>query len=276
MIRRLAALLLTAAVACQASAPAVAPSASVEPVAASPSPGAASSPPTATTRTAAAPTAITVRVAAPTATSDRDRIPPSRTELSGDFDGDGRMDLLTLTLERSTQDLRRAKISFGSGLVHEQVLSEVSYSPETRLVADVDRDGKDEIFIRLDHGASTEFMDPVVYRFDVERVLKGAVNANAEVHSVVSGASCGLERMEVSERYTVFARLDDGDLRSGLCDGTSPGDPDPLVAAFTGTLLPAEQDPPPPWAFGAVILAAALAVGGWRVTGRRDRATRTS
>jgi hypothetical protein len=111
-------------------------------------------------------------------------------------------------------------------------------------------------------------MDPVAYRFDVERVLKGAVPANAKVHSVISGVSCGLEGMEVGQRYTVFARLDDGELRSGLCDGTSPGDPDPLVAAFTGTLLPAEPQPPPPWVFGAVILGVALAVAGWRVSSR--------
>lgn len=119
-------------------------------------------------------------------------------------------------------------------------------------------------------------MDPVVYRFDVERVLKGAVPANAEVHSVISGGSCGLEGMEVGQRYTVFARLDDGDLRSGLCDGTSRGDPDPLVAAFTGTILPPEPERPPPWVFGAVILGAALAVAGWRVSVTSARTTRVS
>lgn len=114
-------------------------------------------------------------------------------------------------------------------------------------------------------------MDPVVYRFDVDRVLKGAVPANAEVHSVISGVSCGLEGMEVGERYTVFARLEGAELHSGLCNGTAPGDPDPLVAAFTGNLLPAEPKPPPPWVFGAVLIGAALAVGGWRVS-RRSRA----
>lgn len=112
-------------------------------------------------------------------------------------------------------------------------------------------------------------MDPVAYRFDVERVMKGAVPRNAKVHTLADGAMCGLgQRLEPGERYTVFARLDGADLRSGLCDGTAPGDPDPLVAGLRGTLLPAEPEPPPPWVFGAVILAAALAVWGRRVSVR--------
>ncbi len=97
--------------------------------------------------------------------------------------------------------------------------------------------------------------------------MKGAVPRNAQVHSVISGVSCGLSKMEVGERYTVFARLDGSDLHSGLCDGTSPGGPDPLVAGLTGTLLPAEPEPPPPWVLAAVALGAGLAA--WR--SRRSR-----
>jgi hypothetical protein len=116
-------------------------------------------------------------------------------------------------------------------------------------------------------------MDQVAYRFDVEDVMKGAVPRNAKVHTLADGAMCGLgQRLEVGERYTVFARLDGADLHSGLCDGTSPGDPDPLVAGLSGTLLPAEPEPPPAWVFGSVILGAALAALGWRLS-RTARAT---
>jgi hypothetical protein len=115
-------------------------------------------------------------------------------------------------------------------------------------------------------------MDQVAYRFDVERVMKGAVPRNARVHTLADGAMCGLgQRLEVGERYTVFARLDGADLHSGLCDGTSPGDPDPLVAGLSGTLLPAGPELPPPWVLGAVTLAAALAILAWRVSVRTVR-----
>src|SRR5688572_18669944 len=46
-------------------------------------------------------------------------------------------------------------------------------------------------------------MDPVTYRFEVERVLKGEVPQNASVVSAADGASCGLERMNVGARYTI-------------------------------------------------------------------------
>jgi hypothetical protein len=107
-------------------------------------------------------------------------------------------------------------------------------------------------------GPIVSSLDPVSYRFDVARVLKGAVPQNATVVSVVGGGSCGLEHMNVGERYTIFARTDADVLRSGLCDGTHSGDPDPAVAVMSGLLLPPVAGAPPGWIFVAAALAAVL------------------
>jgi len=48
-------------------------------------------------------------------------------------------------------------------------------------------------------------MDPVTYTFDVERAFKGDVSGPLPVLSAESGASCGLEGVEVGQRYVVFA-----------------------------------------------------------------------
>ncbi|HET8568279.1 MAG TPA: hypothetical protein VFM93_04765 [Candidatus Limnocylindria bacterium] len=109
---------------------------------------------------------------------------------------------------------------------------------------------------RLPDALTFSSIDPVTYRFAVERVLKGAVPLNAAVRSVVSGASCGLEGMRVGERYTVFAEAVDGSLRAGLCGGTHPGDAGALDLAG-GTLLAPVPDAPT-WALAAAALAAAL------------------
>lgn len=113
---------------------------------------------------------------------------------------------------------------------------------------------------RPPRGLTYSSMDPVTYDFAVERALKATVAPRTSVSSVVSGASCGLEGMHVGERYTVFARFEDGRLRSGLCSGTRPGDPDPTIAYFTGTLLPVEPDEASWSAFALAALAVALAV----------------
>lgn len=112
-------------------------------------------------------------------------------------------------------------------------------------------------------------MDPVTYRFQVERVFKGAVPQNASVVSAVSGGSCGLERMNVGERYTIFAQADAGTLRSGLCGGTHSGDPDPAVAVMSGLILPPIAGAPPGWVFVAAALAVVLVIILGRETARR-------
>jgi hypothetical protein len=102
-------------------------------------------------------------------------------------------------------------------------------------------------------------IDPVDYRFDVHSVLKGAVPVNATVRSVVSGVSCGLERMSVGDRYTVFAVVRDGSLVSGLCSGTHTGGPDPALALVSGALLPPTPGSPPSWI--VVLIAIAVILG---------------
>jgi len=110
----------------------------------------------------------------------------------------------------------------------------------------------------------------VTYGFAVDRVLKGAVSADASVRSVVSGASCGLEGMREGEIYTVFARTQDGALHSGLCSGTRAGGSDPTISAFAGALLPVQPGGPPLWvvlagvASGALVAALIWRLRAWR------------
>jgi hypothetical protein len=102
-------------------------------------------------------------------------------------------------------------------------------------------------------------IDPVDYRFDVDRVLKGDVPVNATVRSVVSGGSCGLEDMSVGDRYTVFAVARDGSLVTGLCSGTHAGGPDPALVLVSGALLPPTPGSPPSWVL--VLMALAVVLG---------------
>lgn len=64
--------------------------------------------------------------------------------------------------------------------------------------------------------------DPNTYTFDVGTVYEGDLGGEAAVKSAMSGASCGLERMDVGTEYLVFATVSDGELWSGLCSGTQP------------------------------------------------------
>lgn len=56
------------------------------------------------------------------------------------------------------------------------------------------------------------------YTFVVEEVRKGPVARSVIVLSSQDGASCGAG-FAVADRWLVFARLQDGALSSGLCDG---------------------------------------------------------
>ena len=114
-------------------------------------------------------------------------------------------------------------------------------------------------------------MDPITYRFAVDQVFKGAVAQNASVVSAASGGSCGLERMNVGARYTVFAQAEAGTLRSGLCGGTHPGGPDPAVAVMSGLILPPVAGAPPGWVFLAAALAVVLMIVVGREMVRRRR-----
>jgi hypothetical protein len=103
-------------------------------------------------------------------------------------------------------------------------------------------------------------MDTVDYQFDVQNVLKGAVPVSATVRSVVSdGSGCGLERMSLGDRYTVFAVARDGSLVSSSCSGTYAGGPDPAPVLVNGALLPPIPGSPPSWVLVLIALAVILA-----------------
>jgi hypothetical protein len=61
--------------------------------------------------------------------------------------------------------------------------------------------------------------DPIVWSFDVDRVIKGSVNQPQEVQSPRSEASCGFEFRD-GGRYRVFAWVFEGELRTSLGSGT--------------------------------------------------------
>ena len=88
--------------------------------------------------------------------------------------------------------------------------------------------------------------DPVVYTVSVDRVLEGSAGPTVEVLSPASGASCGLEGVELGRRYVVFAShmTLEGEpsdaLWSLLCGGTQPVSAELLgaIEAATGPGTP--------------------------------------
>ncbi|HEX6148464.1 hypothetical protein [Nocardioides sp.] len=63
------------------------------------------------------------------------------------------------------------------------------------------------------------------YTFDVDAVYAGDPAPVTRVGSAWSGASCGLEGMDVGERYVVFAYVDGKQLDASLCGGTGLASP---------------------------------------------------
>lgn len=61
----------------------------------------------------------------------------------------------------------------------------------------------------------------VTWEVAVAEVYRGAAAATTFVRSASDGASCGIEVQEGRE-YLLFARRVGGDLRAGLCGGTTP------------------------------------------------------
>ncbi len=78
--------------------------------------------------------------------------------------------------------------------------------------------------------------DPTTYTFEVDRSFRAAAGPELEVKSEMSGASCGLDGMEVGVDYLVFAYWRGDELWAGLCGGTEPTDRAPVdrVAELTG------------------------------------------
>ncbi len=70
-------------------------------------------------------------------------------------------------------------------------------------------------------------VDPATYTVVVEEVMKGRSPATVDVRSAMSGASCGLEGIEVGREYVVFAAYNDimgkrtDVLHASLCGGTA-------------------------------------------------------
>ena len=77
-------------------------------------------------------------------------------------------------------------------------------------------------------GTTVSSVEPATYRFEVTAVFEGQAHEVTEVLSAQSGASCGLEGMNVGTRYLVFAGHEtiegkpDAALSATLCGGTQP------------------------------------------------------
>jgi hypothetical protein len=69
----------------------------------------------------------------------------------------------------------------------------------------------------------------VTYAVDVTDVYKGSAPRHLEVRSPASGASCGLENIDLGREYVVFAYegtgAERGELWANLCGGTAPASP---------------------------------------------------
>jgi hypothetical protein len=87
-------------------------------------------------------------------------------------------------------------------------------------------DGADVVFVgtltALPAGSESYQSGTVSYPFTVQLVFKGDVPAAVEVASSGSGASCGLEGMEVGTTYAMSAEAgkDDDALTAALCGGS--------------------------------------------------------
>lgn len=94
--------------------------------------------------------------------------------------------------------------------------------------------------------------DPAVHTFAVDAVYVGEAPAVAHVRSAASGASCGLEGIELGERYVVFAGQGGDGLWASLCGGTAPAGAGLLAEVEAAAGAPRSPDPaaaagdPPP------------------------------
>ena len=123
----------------------------------------------------------------------------------------------------------------------------------------------------------------VTYTVDVADVFKGVAPRDLEVRSAASGASCGLENVDLGRDYVVFTYRDEasGKLWANLCGGTAPATPALVDAVERVTGAPVapsggpegDQDRdataaagpggPPTWVWpvGGVLVAGAAAGG---------------
>jgi hypothetical protein len=111
-------------------------------------------PPVETTSPAPSPTPSATPSPTASATPATRHVPA----LNGDVDGDGTKDSVRATAELLTVELS------GGGTVTAPVHAESPRSPAVLGYADVDRDGRSEVFLETAEGASTQFATP--YRYD--------------------------------------------------------------------------------------------------------------
>jgi uncharacterized protein YceK len=117
--------------------------------------------PTATPTTKApSPTASPTASATPGATPTPSAVPTKRVPaLDKDVDGDGRADAIS-----ATAGLLTVTLSSTGAMVTAPVHAESPGKPPVLGTADVDRDGRAEVFVQTAQGASTTFATP--YRYD--------------------------------------------------------------------------------------------------------------
>lgn len=126
-------------------------------------------------------------------------------------------------------------------------------------------EGADTVFVGVLEDAERSGQT-ATYGFAVVEVLEGETGRTAEIHSASSGASCGLEFMDVGTTYLVVASGG----RAGLCGGTREADPSYVarVEALTGPARPPAGDGPAELAPGRddgdrdVLVVAAVAGAG--------------
>jgi hypothetical protein len=128
--------------------------------------------------------------------------------LNGDVDGDGTKDSVRATAELLTIDLS------GGGTVTAPVHADSPRSPAVLGYADIDRDGRSEVFLETAEGASTQFATP--YRYDGKALHELQLDdgpARLGIGGSVThgdGLRCGGGRLEIlssdsedGETYTV-------------------------------------------------------------------------
>lgn len=130
--------------------------------------------------------------------------------------------------------------------------------------------------------------DPTTYTVDVLRTFKGEPASRIEFTSAMSGASCGLEGMQVHRDYLFFLDDSGAGLTASLCGGTRPASAAlerEVTAATVPLAAPAPRTSPPsggtqgssttsarqsagsgwlPAAGGAAATVAALGLWWWR------------
>ena len=107
--------------------------------------------------------------------------------------------------------------------------------------------------------------DGITATFDVQEVYKGSLPESVPVNTASDEASCGIVFVP-GERYSVFARVEDRELTTGLCDGTETGSTSLAAAGFTEpiarnpTVITAETPEPQPGRRAGPIAAALVLI----------------